>query len=137
GTAFAHWHVRGDVHAGVQPGQFVADGADDFYRVCGRRRDCDDREHLALSRGRRYAAAGGAEGCGTDWVHDSIADGFADRGADPAAVHGRCGGAAVPRVRHDAGGDDRDFGRGVTDADANDVLEDSAARSEGAGREVL
>ena len=37
-------------------------------------------------------------------------DRVADRRADPAAVHGRRGGTPVPRIRGDAGGDDRAFG---------------------------
>ena len=43
----------GDVCAGLQPGQPVADGADDLDRVRGGRRDRDGGEHLALpGRGR-------------------------------------------------------------------------------------
>ena len=55
-------------------------------------------------------AAGGAEGRRADRLHHHLADRLADRGADPAAVHGRRGRAAVPRVRHHAGGDHRDLG---------------------------
>ena len=47
--------------------------------------------------------AGRAQGRDADRLHHHLADGVADRGADPAAVHGRRGGAAVPRVRGDAG----------------------------------
>ena len=83
------------------------------------------------------ADAGGAEGRGADRVHDSVADGFADRGADSAAVHGRRGGAAVPRVCGDAGGDDRYFGGGVADADADDGVADSEAQSGGAAGAIL
>ena len=43
-------NVRRDVPARLQPRQPVADGADDLDRLCRRRRDCGDREHLALSR---------------------------------------------------------------------------------------
>ena len=57
------------------------------------------------------AAAGGAERRRADRLHHHLADRVADRRADPAAVHGRRGRAAVPRVRHHAGGDHRDFGR--------------------------
>ncbi len=64
---------------------------------------------------------GGAQGLEADRLHHHLADRVADRGADPAAVHGRRGGAAVPRVRDHAGGGDPDLGGGVADADADDV----------------
>ena len=44
------------------------------------------------------------QGVRRDRLHHRVADRVADRGADPAALHGRCGGAAVPRVRHHARG---------------------------------
>ena len=59
-------------------------------------------------RGRR-TAGGGAERRRADRVHDPFADDFADCGADPAAVHGRHRGAAVPGVRHYAERDDPGF----------------------------
>ncbi len=62
GAAVAGGHVRRDVPAGVQPEQSVADGADHFDRLRGGRRDRDDREHLALSRGGQESAPGGAAG---------------------------------------------------------------------------
>jgi multidrug efflux pump len=55
-----------------------------------------------------------------DRLHHHLADRFADRGADPAAVHGRVV-APVPRIRHHAGGVHPDLGRGVADAHAHDV----------------
>ena len=61
------------------------------------------------------------EGRGADRVHHRFADGFADRGADPAAVHGRHRGPPVPRVRGDAERDDSGVGDGLADADADDV----------------
>ncbi|XQZ99500.1 efflux RND transporter permease subunit [Komagataeibacter rhaeticus] len=36
----------------------------------------------------RHPHGSGAEGCGRDRVHHHLADRIADRGADPAAVHG-------------------------------------------------
>ena len=44
------------------------------------------------------------KGSRADRLHHHLADRLADRGADPAAVHGRRGRAAVPRVRHHARG---------------------------------
>ena len=67
-----------------------------------------------------------AEGLGADWVHDSVADHFADRGADSAAVHGRHRGPAVPRVCDHAGGDHPGVGGGFADADADDVRQAAA-----------
>ena len=65
--------------------------------------------------------AAAMKGSQRDRLHHHFADHLADRGADPAAVHGRCGGTGVPRVRHHPGGVDPDFGGGVADADADDV----------------
>ena len=127
GAALADRHVRRDVPARLQPGQPVADGADDLDRLRGRRRDRDDRKHLALHRGGRQAAGGRAQGRRADRLHDPVADRLADRGADSAAVHGRHRRPAVPRVRGHAGGDDPGVGGGVADADADDVREAAAA----------
>ena len=65
--------------------------------------------------------AGRAEGRRADRLHHHFADRVADRGADPAAVHGRRGRPAVPRIRHHAVGDHRHLGRRVADAGADDV----------------
>ena len=72
-------------------------------------------------------ARGGAEGRRADRLHDPVADGLADRRADPAPLHGRRRGPALPRVRRDALGDDPRLGRRLADADADDVREDPAA----------
>ena len=64
---------------------------------------------------------GRPEGLGTDRLHHRFADGFADRGADSAAVHGRHRGPAVPRICRDAGRHHSGFGGGVADPDADDV----------------
>ena len=115
----ARRHLRGDVPAGLQPQQPDPDGADHRHRLRGRRRHRHDREHLPLHRGGRCADGGGAEGRGADRLHHHLADRLADRGADPAAVHGRRGGPAVPRVRHHAGHHHRDLGRRVPDPGAD------------------
>ena len=85
GAAVVGRHLGGHVPRRVQPQQPVADGDDDRDRLRRRRRDRHDREHLALHRGGRPAAAGGVEGLGADRLHDHLADGVVDRGADPAA----------------------------------------------------
>ena len=61
------------------------------------------------------------QGSRADRLHHHLADDLADRGADPALVHGRRGRPAVPRIRHHACGHDRHIGRGVADAGADDV----------------
>ena len=71
------------------------------------------------------SSAGGAQRLRTDRLHDCVVDGFADRGVDSAAVHGRYRRTAVPRIRDHAGGDDFGFGGRVADAHADDVREDS------------
>ena len=91
-----------------------------------RRRDRHDREHRALHRGGRPAAGGGAQGLGADRLHHHLADDLADRGADPAAVHGRCRRPPVPRIRHHPGGDDPHLGGRVADPGADAVRQAAA-----------
>ncbi len=98
-AAVAGRHVRRDVPGGLLHQQPHADGADDRHRLRRRRRDRRHREHLPLHRGRRIPAAGRAERHAADRLHDHFADVLADRRAHPAAVHGRRGRPAVPRVR--------------------------------------
>ena len=122
---------------GLQPGQLIADGADDLDRFRGGRRHRDDRKHFAVHRRRRTADGGGAQGRGADRIHDSIADGFAHRRAHSAAVYGRRGRAPVPRVCRNAGRHDRHFGGGLADADAHDECAHLAAHSERAAGALL
>ena len=71
--------------------------------------------------------AGRAQGRRADRIHHSVADRFADRGADPAAVHGRHRRQAVPRICGHAGGDDPGVGGRLADSDADDVREAAAS----------
>ncbi len=129
GAAFAGRHLRRDVPAGLLARQPFADGADHLHRLRRRRRHRDDREHRALHRGRAHAAGGGVAGRRADRLHHRVADGFADRRADPAAVHGRYRRPAVPRIRRHPGGHDPAFGRHLADADADDVLAAAAVNA--------
>ena len=128
GAAVDRRHLRRDVPAGLLAEQPDADGADHFDGLRGGRRHRDDREYLALHRRRVEPDAGGAQGQRADRLHHHVADGLADRGADSAALHERRGGPALPRVRHHAGGHHSGFGRGLADADADDVLAHSAGQ---------
>ncbi len=65
--------------------------------------------------GRRLARLRG------DRVHHYLAHGVADRGADPASVHGRRRGTPVQRVCRDAFRHDHTFGRGVAHPGADAV----------------
>ena len=62
---------------------------------------------------------------------------LADRGADPAAVHGRHRRPPVPRVRGHAERDDPGLGGRLADADADDVRQAPAGTSRGESRAVL
>ena len=56
-----------------------------------------------------------------DRLHHHFADHLADRGADPAVVHGRGRRPAVSRIRHHARGHHRHLRRRLADAGADDV----------------
>src|SRR5437867_4188014 len=121
GAALPDRHLRRDVPRRVQRQQPHADGAHHRHRLRRGRRDRDDREHRPLHRGRRAALAGGAERRRADRLHHHLADVLAHRGADPAALHGRGGGAPVPRVRDHARRRHPDLGGRVAHLDAHDV----------------
>ena len=112
--------------AGFQPRQSVADGADRRDRLRRRRRDRGDREHRALSRARRQSLRRGDEGFGADRLHHHFAHRVADRGSDPAPVHGRRRRAAVPRVRDHARRRHHPFRRGLAHPGADAVRQASA-----------
>ena len=124
-------HVRVHVPLRLLHQQPHAHGARRGHRVRGRRCDRGDREHRALRRARRAAARGRAEGLAPDRLHDHLAHLLARRGADPAALHGRGGRAAVPRVRHHARRRDPHLRGRVAHADADDVREAPATDRRG------
>ena len=88
----------------------------------------------------RYVEAGetaagcGLKGLGGNRLHHHLADHLAAGGADPAAVHGRRGGAAVPRIRGDPGGHDRHLRHRVADPGADAVRQAAAAPAGGEAR---
>ncbi len=92
---------------------------------------------VPLHRGGRPAPRGGPQGLGADRLHHPVPDHLAHRGADPAAVHGRRGGPAVPGVRRDPGGDHPDLGGGVPDPDPDDVRPAPQAHARGAAEPAL
>ena len=77
---------------------------------------------------------GGAQGRRADRLHHPVAHRLADRGAHPAAVHGRRGGPALPRVRGHARHHDPHLGGGVADAHADDVRHGCCATRRPSGR---
>ena len=105
----------------IQPEQPVADGADHRHGLRGRRRDRDDREHLALHRGGRApldAALKGAGQIGFTIISLTVS---LIAVLIPLLFMRRCGRAAVPRVRDHAGGHHPDLGRGLADPGADAV----------------
>ena len=78
--------------------------------------------------GGRFSAGRRAERRRADRVHDRLADGFADRRADSAVVHGRYRRPPVPRIRGHAGGDHSGFGCGLAELDADDVRQAAQAQ---------
>jgi len=123
--------------AGFSVNNLTLDGAHHRHRVRRGRRDRDDREHRALRRGRHAASAGGSEGRRADRLHHHLADVLSHCGADPAALHGGRGGAAVPRVRDHARGRHPDLGGRVAHPDADDVRQAPAAQARGRTGRVL
>ena len=69
-------------------------------------------------------------GRGRNWLHNRVVNDFADRGADPAALHGRYRGAAVSRVCRHAGGHHPGVGCGVADAHADAVAQRCCATNQ-------
>ncbi len=89
-----------------------------------------------IERG-RAAARGRAQRVRADRLHHRFADHFADRGADPAAVHGRHRGPPVPRIRGHAERHHSGLRRGLADADAHDVREAAEAQVAGGAGPLL
>ena len=65
---------------------------------------------------------------GTNRLYDHLPHRLADRGADSAAVHGRCGWPAVPGIRHHPVGHHTHLGRGLADAGADGLRQASESR---------
>src|SRR5256886_2424472 len=101
-AGLARRHVRLHVPRRVFHQQPDPDGPGGGRRLRGRRRHRRHREHRAPHRAGLAAARGGAERLARDRLHHHLAHLLADRGADPAAFHGRRRRQAVPRVRGDA-----------------------------------
>ena len=70
-----------------------------------------------------------AQGRGADRLHHPFADRLADRGAHPAAVHGRHRRPPLPRVRRHACRHHPRLGRRLADADADDVRQAAEAQA--------
>ena len=131
GAAVADRHLRRHVSGEFQPEQSVADGIDDRDRLRRRRCHRDDRKYLPLHRAWIRAARGRAQRRRANRLHHHFTHRVADRGADSAAVHARCGRSAVSRVRGDARGHDFDFRGRVADAGADAVRKTAQAPAAG------
>ncbi len=92
----------GDVPAGLQPGQPLADGADDRHRLRGGRRDRGAGEYRALHRAGRAAGRGGAARRARGGVHRRLDQHLADRRVHPDPADGRHRRPPVPRIRRHA-----------------------------------
>ncbi len=120
-TGLADRHLRRDVSVGLQPRQFVADGADDLDRVCRRRRDRRLGKRHPPYRGRHEPAQSRSARRRRGRVHRLVDEPVADRGVRPDPLYGRARRSALPRIRDDPVGGDPDLARGVADHDADDV----------------
>ena len=120
-AAVADRHLRRDAATRLRARQPLADGADRCHGLRGRRCDRDDREHRALHRAGHAATGGSVSRRGTDRLHHRLADGLADRGVHPAAVHDRRGRPPVQGVRGHPLGRRGGVGSGLADPDPDDV----------------
>ena len=88
----------------------------------------------------RYVEAGESpleaalKGARADRLHHPVPDRLADRGAHPAALHGRRGRPPVPRVRDHPRRHDPDLGGRVADADPDDVRPAAPPHARPSGR---
>ncbi len=137
GAAVAAGRDRHHLSCRLQPGQSVADGADDRRRLRGRRRHRRRREHFPSSRSRHDAAAIGDQGRARNRLHRAFDQHFADRGLHPAVADERHRRPAVPRIRHHGDRRDRGVGRRVADVDADAVLALSGQRARPRTRPAL
>ncbi len=85
------------------------------------RRDRRAGERLAAHRARHVALRGGAARLARGGVHGAVDERVAGGGVHPDPLHGRDHRAALPRVRGDAVGGDRDLAAGLAHDHPDDV----------------
>ena len=136
-AGFADRHVWRDVSVRLQRGQSFADGADDFDRLRGGRRDCRHRKRHATSGNGFETNAGGAERRAGSRLHRAVHQRFAGGGVHPDFADGRHRRPLVPRIRRRAvHGHSRLAGR-FADDDADDVFAPAPASPTGRARKNL
>ncbi len=113
--------IRRDVSAGLQPRQSFADGAHHLDWFRGRRRNCRDREHHALSGTGPASIRSRAQRRAGSRLYRIYHQCFADCGVHSAALDGRHRGPPVSRIRGDALGRHRGFHGGFAHRDSHDV----------------
>ena len=127
-------HFRRDVPAGLLAQQPEPDGADGGDRLRGRRRHRGAGEHQPPHRGGHGPLQGGAAGRARGRLHGAVDQPVAGGGVHSAALHGRPGRPAVPRVRGDVVGGGDDLAGHLADHHADDVRLAAAPGGAAAGR---
>ena len=115
---------------GFSPQQPEPDGAHRGHRLRGRRRHRRAGEHQPPHRGRHGPLRGGAARRARGRLHGAVDQPVAGGGVHPAAVHGRAGGAAVPRIRRHLVGGGADLAGHLAHHHADDVRLAAAEREE-------
>ncbi len=82
--------------AGLQPGQFLVDGADHFGGLRGGRRHRHDREHRPPRRDGQKQAAGGVRRGAADRLHGGVDQHLSGSGVHSDHLHGGLAGADLP-----------------------------------------
>ena len=121
-------HFRRHVPAGFLAQQPEPDGADGGHRFRGRRCHRRAGEHQPPHRGRHGSLQGGTARRARGRLHRAVDQPVAGGGVHSAAVHGRAGGPAVPRIRRDAVGGRDDLAGHLADHHADDVRLAAAPR---------
>ena len=111
--------VRGDVPAGLQPGQSLAHGAHAGGGVRGRRRHRGAGEHRPAHRAGRAGHAGGHPGQPGDQLYRALDDPVPRGGIHSGALPGRADRPAVPGVRRHHRCGHSGVGRRLADAHAD------------------
>jgi hypothetical protein len=106
---------------GLQPEQFLADGADRLDGVCGRQHHRGAGKRHPSPGKRQDPDAGGVAGRPGSHLHRHLHEHFAGGGVLSGAADRRHGGPHLPRIRHHPDGGHRHLDGDLADPDADDV----------------